>query len=145
MRICRIIKKHRSIEWSFLLFYVFILLYFTIIRREPTENVNIQKILFWGYNSPSAEILLDNFVNIIIFLPIGVVSAMLFKRRSLLLSLLLGLFLSETIECFQLIYSCGTFDVDDLFNNTLGAFVGALLYLASLCIYIKIWHRNNNL
>jgi glycopeptide antibiotics resistance protein len=31
---------------------------------------------------------------------------------------------TETIECSQLIWQRGTFDVKDLQNNTLGAFLG---------------------
>ena len=36
-------------------------------------------------------------------------------------AVLVGLFVSETIECSQLIWQRVTFDVDDLMNNTIGA------------------------
>ena len=48
-------------------------------------------------------------------------------RYRLLWAGAVGLFMSETIECLQLIFMKGSFDVDDLFNNTLGAFVGELI------------------
>lgn len=49
--------------------------------------------------------------------------------------MLVGLFLSETIECSQLIWHKGTFDVDDLFNNTVGALLGGLV------VVLVIWIR----
>ena len=52
--------------------------------------------------------------------------------------MLLGLFLSETIECSQLIWHKGTFDVDDLFNNTVGAIMGALIVLLTTWIRKKV-------
>lgn len=60
-------------------------------------------------------------------MPIGVLVRMTAKKNRLLLSTLVGLFLSETIECSQLIWQRGTFDVNDLLNNTLGAFFGGLI------------------
>ena len=38
-----------------------------------------------------------------------------------------GLFIFETIECSQLIWERGVFDVDDILNNTIGAYVGELI------------------
>lgn len=38
--------------------------------------------------------------------------------------------MSETIECAQLIWQRGSFDVNDLMNNTIGAMVGGLIAVA---------------
>ena len=43
------------------------------------------------------------------------------------MALLVGLLVSLVIECSQLIWSRGIFDVDDLFNNTFGALIGGLI------------------
>ena len=59
--------------------------------------------------------------NILAFMPIGILVGLLSVRYRLLKAILAGLFLSETIECSQLIWKRGVFDVDDLLNNTLGA------------------------
>ena len=68
--------------------------------------------------------LADGIFNILLFVPVGVLVALVSDKGRLLLSTLAGLFISQTIECSQLIWQRGTFDVNDLLNNTVGAFLG---------------------
>ena len=71
-----------------------------------------------------------NFVgNIVMFLPVGLMPALLWRGDSMAKSTLLGLGLSLMIELCQLPLARGT-DVDDLWLNTLGAFLGYLIFLA---------------
>lgn len=119
-------KLKRS--WALLIVYLVITLCITLFCRDTVENGYISKELFWGYKSSDPAIRYgDNFFNILLFVPIGILAGIITPKHKILLATLLGLFLSETIECSQLIWKLGTFDVDDLFNNTVGAFVGALI------------------
>jgi len=38
--------------------------------------------------------------------------------------------LSLTVECSQLLWHKGVFDVDDLFNNSLGAVIGGVIAMS---------------
>lgn len=58
------------------------------------------------------------------------------REGPLLLSTLAGLFLSEIIECSQLIWQRGTFDVNDLLNNTVGALLGGVAV-----VLVLAWRR----
>ena len=51
--------------------------------------------------------------------------------------LIVGLFVSLVVEFSQLIWAKGVFDVDDLFNNSLGAAVGGLAVVLAL----KLWNK----
>ncbi len=66
--------------------------------------------------------------NIIMFLPIGIFSALLMDKPRWWKSTLCTLLLSLFIEIFQLFVSRGT-DVDDLILNTLGGLCGYWLFL----------------
>ena len=93
--------------------------------------------LFWGYNNPLEHIYKDNFLNIISFIPIGVLTGLIFKKNGLLKAMFIGLGVSLTIELSQLIWKRGVFDVDDLLNNTVGALIGGLLVWAVISIKQK--------
>lgn len=71
---------------------------------------------------------LINFVgNIIIFIPIGSFTPLLWHKINFLKASLVGFSMSLTIELCQLPLARGT-DVDDLWLNTLGAMCGYVIY-----------------
>lgn len=67
------------------------------------------------------------FVKNSVILPIKVIS----------LSTLIGFLFSFLIEISQTIFQCGTFQLSDLFYNTLGGLIGALIYCAAVKIVNK--------
>jgi glycopeptide antibiotics resistance protein len=67
--------------------------------------------------------------NILGFVPFGILVPMLFRQLANLKSILLAaLLLSLALEIIQLILVLGSFDVDDLLLNTIGAAVGYYIY-----------------
>lgn len=70
---------------------------------------------------------MDNLINIVCFIPIGMLVWVTNTKRKVAVALLVGLMLSLAIECSQYYWKRGVFDVDDLFNNTLGAVIGCLM------------------
>lgn len=120
-----------------LIIYIVVTLCFVLLTREYTNKASIQTEWFWGYKVDNPRILYaDNLRNILLFLPIGCLVGLIAPKHKLLAATLVGLFLSETIECSQLIWHRGTFDVDDLFNNTVGALLGGLV------VVLVLWIRN---
>lgn len=80
--------------------------------------------------------------NVLAFVPIGILILILLKREkkfsSVLLTTVLSGAFSLLIEVVQYIFVVGVFDVDDLFHNTLGGFLGALLAFVVFRIRNKI-------
>ena len=74
----------------------------------------------------------DHVLNIIVFLPFGIIFPFFFKKRPMLKTAII--FISATIgfEMHQLLTGLGGFDVTDLINNALGGFIGLWLYKAFL-------------
>lgn len=63
--------------------------------------------------------------NLIIFLPLGYMTAVLFpKMRKLTRIFVLASAFSLVIEIFQYVFMCGRADIDDVLLNTLGGVIG---------------------
>lgn len=70
----------------------------------------------------------DWIVNVVAFVPFGILADCLFRRRSLWRPVLAGFCLSFLLELTQYIAGLGASDVTDLITNTAGAFAGILLF-----------------
>ena len=123
---------------AILLVYIGVLFFVTVLSRVPSAKNSIQTEWFWGYKVDDPNIRYgDNLVNLLLYIPIGCLAGIIAPKHKLLTAMLVGFFLSETVECSQLIWHRGVFDVDDLFNNTLGAFVGGLIVVLTIGIRNK--------
>lgn len=133
-------KKAKGVVALLLSSYVIGLLYLTVCIRDAKDNPSIYTELFWSYHRRHFPFMtIDSAYNILVYIPIGILIGSLINKYRLIIVLLTGLFLSETVECLQLIFKKGAFDVDDLFNNTLGAILGGLL------IEMIVWFKRNNI
>lgn len=74
----------------------------------------------------------DVLVNIVGFIPVGVLVGMLSRRHRVAKALLAGVMISLAIEGSQLIWKKGVFDVDDIFNNAVGAVIGGGIVWAAM-------------
>lgn len=136
-------KRHRS--WAIVLFvtYLILLLYFLFFSEGfgRTQTLHIA----YRYNlTPFREIVrfvryrhvvgfsaffINVFGNIIAFMPMGFfLPAVTGKKLSGVQILLLSFLFSLLVETVQLLTKLGCFDVDDLILNTLGGFLGYLIY-----------------
>ncbi|MBO4819381.1 MAG: VanZ family protein [Firmicutes bacterium] len=73
------------------------------------------------------------YLNIMLFIPMGYLLPYMFKwfRSKIRIKTLIASFLiSLAVENIQLITKRGFYDMDDLFTNTLGGFLGGLLFTA---------------
>ena len=89
---------------------------------------------FYGWFKRAAEgdilnsDLITAALNCLLLLPFGVCCMHFSKRKSILLTTLFALLFCLVIEVIQLHTFWGFFSFDDLFTNTLGGFLGAILY-----------------
>ena len=71
----------------------------------------------------------QSFLNMILFVPMGYFLPMVTNRmRSWWKVILFGLGVSLGIELLQYMTLLGMFDVDDLFNNTIGVGIGWIIW-----------------
>ena len=86
--------------------------------------------MFKDLLEPGPEGYKDLILNIVCFIPVGLLVGLLLEKHRLAKALLVGLLVSLTIEFSQLIWHRGVFDVNDLFNNAMGALIGGLIAVA---------------
>ena len=110
--------------------YVFLLFCSTVIFRTPGETRQYDFHPFWSYDRP--ELLIENIMNVIVFIPVGMILGSLLRvKGSWLVALLIGCSISVTIEALQFWFMKGFSEVDDVMHNTLGCFIGWLMVKGS--------------
>ena len=138
-------KKNRHQVLGFILFvlYLVLLTYFLFFAEEMGRSPDGRAV--YSYNLvPFKEIrrfivyrellgfkavFLNIFGNIIAFMPFGFFLPVIWKRTEpWYTTTLLSFLLSLGIELTQLVSKVGSFDVDDLFLNTVGGLAGYLIF-----------------
>ena len=116
--------------------YLIFTFYLTVVSRVSLGKDYIRTEWLEGYKSfHDVYASSENYLNILLFVPIGCLVGLVTKKSRLINAILVGLFVSETIECAQLIWQRGTFDVNDLMNNTIGAMVGGGIVVVVMSCY----------
>ena len=129
--------KGRLVQGSRVLLAVYLIFtfYLTVVSRASSSKDSIRTEWLEGYKSiHDVYANSENYLNIFLFVPIGCLVGIVVRKYRLIYAVLVGLFVSETIECAQLIWHRGTFDVNDLMNNTIGALIGGLIAVAVIRI-----------
>jgi glycopeptide antibiotics resistance protein len=72
---------------------------------------------------------LETIFNVIIFIPLGIYTSILFRKSAFQLHLFVFFLISLMLEGLQYAIKLGTFDVTDLLTNTSGGIMGYLLVL----------------
>ena len=109
-----------------------------------TGDANFHLFRAWreAWNSFSERAWLNVLLNIALFVPLGILLPLLWKKlQKGYLMLIAGLGTSLFIELSQLLKGSGLFDVDDLFTNTLCAMIGFWLLMAAICLWKRQWVR----
>lgn len=122
-----------------LLLVEYIILFFssTIVLRNGLSSFGHNFTPFWSYMAifeGQAGLAVDNVMNIAAFLPIGFLLGCAIKGIKCWKVALVACGCSIVIETSQLLLSRGFSELDDVFNNTVGALLGCGLY----CIIKKI-------
>lgn len=127
---------------SILTIYSATILYLTVLGRRPLDIYHANYVPFssirYIFTNMDKDRLIEFIVNILMFVPIGFLVSLLSEKSKLLRAVLLGFGYSFCIEILQKCLSTGYFETDDLIKNTVGAFLGSLLYFVLKKIYIKI-------
>jgi len=105
---------------------IFLLLCSTVIFRATGEARQYDFHPFWSYDRP--ELLIENIMNVIVFIPVGFLLGIAFKQITWWKVLLIGCSISITIEALQFLFMKGFSEVDDVMHNTVGCIMGYIIY-----------------
>ena len=116
--------------------YIVVLLYFTVVGRYSHEEYEYKINFFtsyrWFFKYNGEQVLRQLLINLVMIMPVGFLLPVVIKAKyKYLITMALSLLLTVFIETMQLITKCGSFEVDDIINNFIGAVLGMLIY--ALC------------
>ena len=131
-----------------LVFYIAMILFRTLLNRDMWRNPISNVIGVWGLYNETGELTTEIIENLVLFIPFTALLLWSFEEKIISQSVKLSVTLWKSIEVvfvfslmiefLQLFLRLGTFQLSDLFYNTLGGLIGGLIYW---CGY-KITHRN---
>lgn len=137
---------YRILAGWMLIEYLFLLLCSTLYFRPVNEVRTHHFKPFWSYEQcfkdGSFHLVPEIGLNILVFMPIGLLLGMSIKHFTWWKVLLTGASISVSIEVMQLIFRKGLSEFDGVFNNTLGCMAGyglcCLMEMTSRMIKTKI-------
>ncbi len=126
------VRKGGRLVFAFLLVeYVFLLYCSTVFFREGVERgYNI--VPFWSYVEiyHGDELLLpQNIMNVVVFVPVGFLLGCAVKSIRWWKVLVIGCFISVSIEVLQFFFKRGFSEFDDVFHNVIGCMIGYGIYI----------------
>lgn len=126
----------------FLIFYTAMILFRTLLNRNLWENPLSDVIGIWGLYDKDGKMTTEAIENLVLFIPFSIF--LLWsrwekgKRQQISCKTVVAksgsiVFLfSLTIEFAQLFFRLGTFQLSDLFYNTLGGVIGGVLFYVGI-------------
>ena len=135
-----VIPRHRDMLWPCLIIYAICVLYITLFSRvaaEEGQGINLLpfRFVYWiiqyakgpTYHGVFRPIL-GVYMNILMFAPLGFLFKCIHENTATWRIVVTGLIVSLLIEVAQMIFHLGMFETDDLLTNTLGTWLGTLIY-----------------
>ena len=120
------------------------ILYITVFSRSE-RGVGADFIPFSSFERAKIqpEIYRSMLMNVFLFVPLGLSLPFVFgggTGKRILLTILVGLFLSVTVEAIQYFAHLGMAETDDMICNTLGTAIGTCAYLLAL-LWRKLFNK----
>lgn len=122
----------RWITGLLLVEYVTLIYCLTVIYRMSGSESGFDFTPFWSYGAilrgEDYRLLPENVMNVVVFVPVGVLLGTTFRTMTWWKALSIGCGLSVGIEVMQLMLKRGFCEVDDVIHNTLGCVIGFGFY-----------------
>lgn len=109
----------------------------TVLFRRSGEVGRYDFHPFWSYaaiQEGREELLAENIMNVVVFVPIGLLIGIGFAKWPWWKVIGAGCLLSMSIETMQFVFKRGFCEVDDVMHNTLGCMIGYLMFKGVRCI-----------
>ena len=133
MNVTRKKKQKPPVQWvpvTVFCDYMAVMLVITFLSRESgsrSDVLDLELFSTWGINNRNNAFVIEN---VLLFIPYGLFYCWSFPGTGKVLRCtFLGVVISLGIETMQLVTGRGYFQIDDIVTNTIGAFIGALLYV----------------
>ena len=119
-------RGYRYILEILLFEYVFLIYCSTVFFRLTNGFHKYNFSPFWSYASSSDGCIFtpDKFMNILIFIPVGLLIGITFRSVNWWKAMIAGVVISSGIELLQLLLRRGMSEFDDVFHNTIGCLIG---------------------
>ena len=141
---CGIKKGLRYSSMLLLIEYVFLLFCSTVIYRSVGEIRQYKFQPLWSYQAIQEgreDLLAENIMNVVVFVPVGLLLGIAFKQMTWWKVLLVGCSISAVIELLQFFLMRGFSELDDVMHNTLGCLIG-FGFMIILRIIFKTRYNN---
>lgn len=141
MKGTKTILKKKMVLYGVTILYAIIVLGAVFLNRGNIYgNANFQ--LFYSYREAYHKMELslfrNNVLNMLLFVPFGVLLPCYSEKfRKFYKVVFLGLLSSILIETVQYVTKIGIFEIDDIFNNTVGVLIGYCFWGIVNCIWKK--------
>lgn len=113
----------------------------TVILRRAMKVSKYDWHPFWSYQAIEAgtdRLIGQNIMNIVMFIPIGLLLCLAFKNLRWYGAMVVALVLSVSIEWLQYVYAKGFSEVDDVMHNTLGCLIGYGMIILMRLVYKRV-------
>ncbi|SFP02824.1 VanZ like family protein [Prevotella sp. tf2-5] len=119
-------RGYRYLLEILLVEYVFLIYCSTVFFRTTNEFHKYNFSPFWSYavSSDGCIFTPDKFMNILIFIPVGLLIGITFRSVNWWKAMIAGIVISSGIELLQLLLRRGMSELDDVFHNTIGCLIG---------------------
>lgn len=112
--------------------YIYLLFGSTVIYREASDAISGHCFyLLWSYRAyligENPNLLVENIMNILVFVPVGILVGTLLSQKGWLVAFLVGAGISVSIESLQFLLHRGFAELDDVIHNTTGCVMGYIL------------------
>ncbi len=139
----KIKRKNKIIGFICFILYLILIIYVlffaeslgrTVTNGDRSYNLElfkeIKRFYIYRHNVGMQAFLMNIFGNILIFLPFGFILPIIGKRKaSFMKTMLITVVFVFVIELIQYGLNVGSFDVDDIFLNSVGSMLGYILFL----------------
>jgi glycopeptide antibiotics resistance protein len=125
------IWKH-NIRLSSCISYLALVLFTTVILRQPTGAHEVNFKVLWSYRAfmkgYRPDLFCEVVANVIMFIPLGALVASLARKYKIIISIATCTVFVIIIEALQLVFQCGLCEIDDVISGMLGAGIGCFIY-----------------
>lgn len=131
--------------------YIVLIYCATVFFRAFSETAGHDFTPLWSYRAIENgrnDLLAENIMNVVVFVPLGLLLSCAWQRLKWWMVLLIGLGISMSIESLQFVMKRGFSEVDDVIHNTLGCLIGIMIVtiikgIWKFCSYLFVLQWGN--
>ena len=123
---------------GFVVYGIYIICTTVVYRPARDESRVLNLKPFWSYsaiNSGDTRLIEENLMNVLVFIPVGLLLAVGIKKAKWRNVVLIGCLVSIIVEFLQFYYKRGLCEFDDWMHNTIGCVIGLILVKWAIMLY----------